>query len=136
MAFIEWDDSFSVNHPELDAQHRKWVEIINELHAGLDGMETDPGQAAKRALVAMMDYARHHFLCEEKYMREINFPDTILHIKVHNDCYGRIASFLLKAEAGGRIPVTELLRFLRGWLLEHILLEDRRYSLHAETLGG
>lgn len=136
MAFIEWEESFSVNNAEMDAQHRKWVEILNDLHAGLEDDGADSEVAMVEALTAMMDYARQHFLAEERYMREIGFPETIAHIRIHNDCYGRVASYLLTEESGGRVPVGDLLRFLRGWLLEHILKEDKQYSLYAAREGS
>lgn len=135
MAFIDWDESFSVNNVEMDSQHRKWVEIINNLHAGLEDDSADSAGVTAKALAAMMEYTRRHFLAEEKYMREIGFPGTIDHIRIHNDCYGRISSYLLTEESGGRVPVGDLLRFLRGWLLEHILKEDQQYSLYAAQSG-
>ena len=130
MALIEWDESYSVNHAEIDAQHRKWVAIINDLANGLEGSGGDFVAAPNKALSAMMDYTRRHFMFEERYMREIGFPETIEHIKIHNECYGRISAFLVTAESGGNVRVVELLQFLRGWLLDHILNEDKKYSLH------
>lgn len=136
MPAIQWDESFSVNHAEIDGQHRKWLEIINALVAGL---EDGPGGTAPadqiKALAAMLDYTRRHFVFEERYMREIGFPETIDHIRLHNECYGRIVAFLLTAENGGVVQAGDLLRFLRGWLLEHILNEDKKYSSHAAGLG-
>jgi hemerythrin-like metal-binding protein len=132
MPLQEWNDSFSVCHPELDEQHRRWLTIINDLHAGMEeGKGDGPAAVAVSALEAMMEYARKHFLAEERYMREIGFPGTIGHIKSHNECYGRIATQLLTAESGGRVQTGELLSFLKEWLAEHILTEDRKYYLHV-----
>lgn len=132
MVFIEWDDTYSVNHVQFDAQHKKWIKIINDLGAGLDNDNgADAVTVAVEALTAMLDYTRQHFLAEEKYMREIGYPGTIAHIRIHNECYGRISSYLLTTESGGRVPVVDLMRFLRGWLIEHIRNEDKQYSLYA-----
>jgi hemerythrin-like metal-binding protein len=136
MAFIEWDESYSVNNAEFDAQHRKWLEILNDLQAGLENGGGDVDAETVAALAALMDYVRQHFLAEEKYMREIGYPDTIAHIRIHNECYGRVSSYLLTVESGGRVSVAELLRFLGDWLLEHILKEDKKYSLYAARTDG
>lgn len=131
MPLIEWDESYSVNNAEIDGQHRRWLEIINDLAARLEGGGGEAAADQGQALAAMMEYARRHFIFEEKYMREIGFPATVAHIKSHNECYARISSFLLTSESGGSIQTGELLRFLRRWLLEHILHEDKQYSHHA-----
>lgn len=135
MTSIEWDEAFSVNNVEFDAHHRKWIEIFNAFGAGLDSKSREQAVVTVEALTAMMDYTRMHFLAEERYMREIGYPGTIAHIQIHNDCYGRISSYLLTSESGGMVVAGDLVRFLRGWLLEHILNEDRKYSLYAAERG-
>lgn len=131
MAMIVWDESYSVNNAELDAQHRKWVEIINDFLASLEKNGGDSADIEGEILATMLHYARQHFMAEEKYMREIGFPETVAHIRIHNEFYGQVSASLLAAESGGRVLAADLLRFLRGWLLEHILNEDKKYSLYA-----
>jgi hemerythrin len=128
---IVWDDSYSVNHAELDGQHKKWLEMINELLARLEKNGGDCPDISHETLTAMLQYARQHFMGEEKYMREIGYPETVAHIRSHNEFYGQVSSRLLAAEGGRRVPAADLLRFMRGWLLEHILDEDKKFSLHA-----
>lgn len=137
MPLLVWDESFSVNNRELDEQHRRWVEIINALYAHLgENGTTGSAGGAVAALTGMMEYARNHFLAEERYMREVGFPDTISHIKVHNEFYGRIAAQLASVENGGWVSADELLQFLKGWLVKHILTEDKKYSVHAAQAGS
>lgn len=131
MAMIVWDESYSVNNAELDTQHKKWLEIINDLLAGQEKNGAASADISVEALTAMLHYARQHFMVEEKYMREIGFPETIAHIRIHNEFYGLVSSSLLAAESGGLVAAADLLQFMRGWLLEHILNEDKKYSLHA-----
>lgn len=131
MAMIVWDESYSVNNAELDNQHKKWVEIVNDLLIGLEEDGGDYADTSGEALAAMLRYARQHFMVEEKYMREIGFPETVAHIRIHNEFYGLVSSSLSAAEGGGKVGAAELLQFMRGWLLEHILKEDKKYSLYA-----
>lgn len=131
MAMIVWDASYSVNNSELDAQHKKWLEIINDLLASQEKNGGASADTSGEALTAMLHYARQHFMAEEKYMREIGFPETVAHIRIHNEFYGQVSSSLLAAESGGQVAAADLLRFMRGWLLEHILNEDKKYSLYA-----
>ena len=32
MAFVQWKDSYSVGHPQIDQQHQRLLAMINELH--------------------------------------------------------------------------------------------------------
>jgi len=128
---IVWDESYSVNNAELDAQHRKWVEMINDFLVGLENTGDDSADNTHETLTAMLHYARQHFMGEEKYMREIGFPETVAHIRIHNEFYGQVSASLLAVESGSLVLAADLLRFMRGWLLEHILTEDKKYSLYV-----
>ncbi len=132
MALLKWDQSYSVGQPELDAQHRRWIEIINELHDAMtqEGKE-EMSTVTVNSLKAMLAYARNHFLAEERYMRQIDFPETIPHIKSHNECYGKVLTHLQNAEDGGHLPAPSLLKFLKEWLVQHILNEDMKYRHFA-----
>ena len=36
MAFITWDDKFSVDIKEVDEQHKGLISIVNELHEAME----------------------------------------------------------------------------------------------------
>ena len=134
MSLLEWDESFSVNDPAMDDQHRQWLVILNGLHDRIEGGGKSGATGGEIVtLKAMMEYARNHFLAEERHMRKIGFPETVAHIKAHNECYGRISTHLLTAESGGRVATAELLDFLKEWLMDHILHEDMKYGVHAAS---
>ena len=65
MPKITWDESFSVNNEEIDNQHQKWIEIINELHDALIN-EKEFGNIIEESLEAMVKYAQFHFSFEEE----------------------------------------------------------------------
>jgi hemerythrin-like metal-binding protein len=129
MNLIEWDESLSVNDPEMDEQHRRLVAIINDLYAGMEG----GGSAviAVSALAAMREYVRKHFSAEECYLRQIGFPGAIAHIKAHNEFCELIELHCATAMLGETVPVGELLHALSAWLVEHLLTEDKKYSDYA-----
>ena len=132
MSQIEWDQSFSMGNAEIDAQHKKWIDIYNKLDAIME--EGNP-QAIKRATIdtleAMLDYARYHFQFEEKYMHGIDYPGIAAHARVHKDFDHLIYKSYRDALDGAFVLNTRLLKTIKSWLINHILIEDKKYSQFA-----
>ena len=75
MSAIQWGDPFNVNHPQIDAQHQKWISICNKMHSILlYGTRDEIGSVGRRALQEMMDSTCHHFHPEEDFLRLIGYP--------------------------------------------------------------
>lgn len=119
---LTWHQGLAVGVPEMDGQHRKLLDLINDLEAALDAGR-DPeslGDIARR----MQDYARYHFATEEKRMAYACYPDTEAHRAEH-------ASFIAQAQAldpSRDIPAASprlVLEFLRNWLVTHISGTDK-----------
>ncbi|MBK7141932.1 MAG: bacteriohemerythrin [bacterium] len=129
MAIMTWGPQFEIGVTQVDIQHKKLVELMNKLH---DGMVAGKGaEQTKVVLKELVDYTVYHFGFEEKFMQSINYPDYAAHKNVHNNITAKVKEMAAKA-AGGSVAVqTELLRFLRDWLIDHIQNTDRKYAQHA-----
>lgn len=72
MRSIEWTERMSVGVPLLDADHKIFTDIINELeHCA---RYPDRRDAARDALGRLVEYARYHFEREEKVMAACGYP--------------------------------------------------------------
>ena len=118
---LSWHQGLAVGVPEMDGQHKKLLDLINDLEAALDqGEGSDLLGIARR----MQDYARYHFATEEKRMAFACYPDADSHRAEH-------ASFIAQAAAldpARDIPPgspRQVLEFLRTWLVTHISGTDR-----------
>jgi hemerythrin-like metal-binding protein len=130
MPQIEWDDSFSVNNTEIDDQHKKWIAIYNKMHVTLTkGARKALGDIAADSLKEMQDYARYHFDFEEEYMREIKYPGLVEHMRKHKDFDTQIYECNRDIREGKIVLNTEIIKLIKDWLLDHILNEDKKYSL-------
>ncbi len=128
MSKIEWESSFSVNVPEIDEQHKKWIKIINELHdVMVDGNLKEVIEAPGKALTEMRDYTRHHFLSEEEFMKKINYPDFSSHKQIHDKFYVEVNQLYLDVTEGKTVLNTETMSMLTTWLRDHILKEDKKF---------
>jgi len=126
VGLIEWSPEYSVHHDKIDAQHKKWIAIINELHEALvQGHEMDQMGGL---LQEMMDYTNFHFAAEEKLLQEIDYPDFNRHRLLHNNFKKDIMKYENDFTNGKTLLRTEVMSAIKRWLEDHILVEDKKIS--------
>ncbi len=126
MALIVWTDVFLTNVRELDEEHRRLVELVNLLHLAV---RQNSGREAVAEVAGLIEYTRNHFAHEEHLLAAHGYPDLARHRGEHERLTRQVLDFQprLEGESSGRATM-ELLVFLHGWLLHHILAEDKRYG--------
>ena len=126
MAIMSWDDKYSVNVREIDEQHKKIVQMVNELH---DAMSVGKGkEALAKVLQSLIDYAGSHFATEEKYMTRFKFPGYPEHKGEHDAFVKRVLEFQDGFNSGKLAMSMEVMQFLKDWLLSHIQGTDKKYG--------
>jgi hemerythrin len=122
--FIKWRPDFNLGIQEIDEQHKKIVELINQLNEAF--INKVAHEHLGNILDEMTRYADYHFKTEEKLFSQYNYPFTSEHIQMHKDFKRKVADFRDKFDKN--LPVTfRVLNFLRKWLTNHILDVDREY---------
>lgn len=122
---VEWKEQYSVGVVEIDAQHQKLVEIINELYHAVE--QSKEKERIPFILTELTSYAEYHFSTEEKHFEEFDFEGKEEHIKVHNAYKEKVAQFLERYKKGENLLALEIMAFLREWWLGHITGMDRGY---------
>jgi hemerythrin len=126
MALIQWNASLSVGVDEIDKQHQKLVQMINELH---DAMRQAKGASVLGPLVtSLIDYAGTHFKTEEKYFVRFAYPDAEVHKKAHADFTAKVLDFKKRFEANTVGLSMDVMNFLSDWLQSHIKGTDKKYG--------
>ena len=126
MAFVSWKEEYSVGVPQLDAQHRRLIDIMNSMHgAMLMGGKPDALQAVLDDLVA---YTRHHFSYEEQLMEQARYPGLEEHKRKHRAMVAQVEGFTAEITSGKATVSLKLMNFLKDWLTRHIMETDQRYS--------
>ena len=133
MALMQWEDRFSVGIAMFDNQHKKLVDLINELHTAM--MQGHGTQAEGRIINELLNYTQTHFKTEEKYFDLYNYPGTAIHKKEHDNFVNRVAEFRDKHERHEVGLTVEIMDFLRKWLTGHIMGTDKRYSSFFKDKG-
>ncbi len=84
--------------------------------------------ALNDAINKLRSYTKIHFGDEQKALEEINYPLLEEHITIHQKLLQQVAEFQKRIKKEGEVLRIDLYLFLRGWLVDHILMEDIKYS--------
>ncbi|MCW8880078.1 MAG: bacteriohemerythrin [Kangiellaceae bacterium] len=127
MPMMEWSHEYSVGIPSIDNQHKRLIELINQLNQAM--AEGESASIVADILKGLTDYTRYHFSYEEDLFNQHNYPQTEQHLKEHASLIDRVEQFHYEfaQDPGGSISL-ELMQFLTNWLVDHIQGSDREYA--------
>ena len=99
-----------------DTQHQVLFELIERIK------ETpfDPD-----ILIRLKLYAEHHFVLEEAYMRQLNYPHAEAHFDAHERFREELEAMLETDPTISQALQTSLSDFLYQWLKLHVLGIDK-----------
>jgi hemerythrin len=126
MALIQWDSTLSVNVAEIDQQHQKLVELINNLSEAMkQGRSRD---ILARIIEKLAGYAVNHFSSEERYFDKFGYPSAASHKLEHANFAKKVSEFKNGFNNGQLAMTIEVMSFLKDWLKNHILGIDKKYG--------
>ncbi len=124
MALLVWQDDLNTGIEVIDHQHRRIVEMINQLHAAHASLQR---LAVAEVIDELIDYTLSHFAFEEELMEEAGYPFSLAHKRVHEVFGKRVGEYRLRFQAGEDI-CDELRSMLSRWLFNHIRGDDQAYA--------
>ena len=80
----EFTEDCMIHIPQIDAEHRKLFQIINDALSLVKTTEDISG-IAQSLLLHLKDYANTHFAHEEAYMEQIHAQELHLHKKKQDE---------------------------------------------------
>lgn len=131
MSIIQWDESYSVGHKEIDKQHRKLVDMIGRLQQSLSQGLVNPQIGI--ALKELVQYTKYHFSEEKEVMRQIGYPECDTHLEMHERLTQQVVAILTDLKQGKPLTAVELIQFLRSWLVDHIVQEDKKIGAYIRA---
>lgn len=123
--FMVWQDSWLVGVQTIDAQHKKLVSLINQLH---EAMRIGQSKTVlTQILASLVDYTRAHFAAEEQLLQTHKYPDLPAHRIEHQKLTSKVLDFQEEFTAGNATLGVDVMQFLSNWLRDHILGTDMKY---------
>ncbi len=133
MGFITWDNSYSVGVALIDNQHKRLINIINELH---DAMGAGKGKdVLGKVLHELIQYVNTHFKTEEEHMVKYHYPDYETHRYEHEKLTDEVKRFYDDFNSGKTVLNIQIMNFLRNWLMDHIVVKDKKFGKFLNEKG-
>ncbi len=122
-ATLEWGPAWISGHPVIDADHKMLVQYVNDLN---DAMLKGVGrEIATDILGKLVRYTVDHFAREEAVWTRAGLDSLAQHKRAHADLVEKVGRFQKDFEAGRATLTTDLMAFLREWLINHVLKSDK-----------
>lgn len=124
---LDWDESMSVGIAAIDAQHRHFIALVNELNKSI--LWRMPLPDIRAAMNAIYNDAKHHFSSEELLFKERHYPDTSAHAQIHAQILQVLRDICNRFSVGesSEYELIDAGLKIKHTLVEHLLTEDMKY---------
>jgi hemerythrin len=134
MPVIDWRESYATNIVAMDNEHRELIAEINRLY---EAIRNKRGEEVLGEIWGTLEkYTVDHFAHEEKLLVEYGYEGVDDHKKMHRDLIQALQELKEKFNSGKEELAPQLLKFLRHWLLEHIVEVDKKYGTYLVARHG
>ncbi len=123
---LEWSQELSVHIPEIDAEHKHFIELINALNEAI--AERMSLSEVRKRMQDVIDDALGHFEHEEALFIEWDYPETAQHVQAHaaaTSIFLGIKQNIAQSEDNDEWAEAGLK--VRQLLVDHLLNEDMKY---------
>lgn len=132
MKEIEWKKDYCTGFDTIDSAHEKLFAIMRRILKICDDYNFKKNEfVCKESIKYLKSYAEKHFSEEEGIMRKIGYPKYEYHKKLHDEFKNKtVAEFerkLIDSDYSKKMTL-EYIDFFYDWLMNHILVEDRKIT--------
>lgn len=115
----------------IDEEHRHLFDIIRETNELIHNeLLHDKYDEIVHLLDELREYTKYHFNDEEDYMEKIGYPELDAQVRAHTAFVDKLMNISLESmdeiDDNQQEYLMELIDFLAGWLVNHILKMDTK----------
>lgn len=124
----EFKDEYVTGIGQVDEEHRRLFEIADETHRlSKEEFLVDKYDQVRQILGELKEYALLHFEHEEAYMESIGYKHMFIQKVQHDQFREKVNDLDLDhLDENSDELIEEILEFLTGWLVNHILEHDKQ----------
>ncbi|MFO7570126.1 MAG: bacteriohemerythrin [Smithellaceae bacterium] len=123
---LNWNETYSVSLDLLDAEHRKFFNVINQLISAHEREATDYLPTISK----LIHYSYFTFHQEHLAMMIANYPGFARHIREHQKFTAKMEEFLKDYVIGRPDLGEKMIIFLKSWVREHIIPLDVQFGYY------
>lgn len=131
---MKWKKRYEIDVPFIDQQHCEWFKRVDQLGRAIEKGKASVEMAT--ALKFVVEYTQKHFIDEQAYMQEIQYPGAASQHKLHKSFEKYIVDVLTNLKRGKDVPAQQLFQFMTDWMKEHILKEDAQIAAFVSQGRG
>jgi len=129
---VEWDSKLECGIRLIDDQHKKLVELVNDMYNHATGNTVQEHDYFNSVIQQTVEYVKNHFTTEEKIMIITKFEDYNTHKKEHDYFIINIVKNIRDYKEGNSLTLLAFTRYLKDWILSHIAFVDKQYIEHLK----
>ena len=123
-----WTDAMQVGVDPIDKDHQVLISLLNKTadhSASNKDLEETVGE--------LINYTRFHFKREEAIMVVCGYPELSQHREMHEHIVGQVNQMVpvLRNTLHPDEARIKIHKFLRDWLFDHIINEDRKIAIYT-----
>lgn len=119
---IEWRNDFKIGIEEVDFEHQKLIELINESYN--TAKDENSNMDIIEFLGEIFSYISAHFALEEKVMRELNYDKFNEHKEEHEQLLDSIRDIMDDYVDVSTIDEEKFGHRLTDWFVNHFSTKD------------
>ncbi|MCE5242074.1 MAG: bacteriohemerythrin [Desulfobacteraceae bacterium] len=127
-SIFEWREEYGTAVLDMDRDHRELFKTTDTLYKAIAIGED--ASVLHEALDFLIRYAERHFRTEENLMGEYGYPERERHRKHHEKFLEDVLDMRRRARLGEVDVNMDFVNFIKDWIINHILTEDRKYGRH------
>lgn len=130
---LVWCSDYQIGVPEIDGEHRDIIDHFTKLY---ELMKVGQANDYCGELLEFLEYyVVHHFDHEEALMQQHGYPEYEGHSELHKEFKAHVKRMLGEYSSSDVKPIDliKLNLFIKGWLSQHILIEDKKIGAYLKS---
>lgn len=128
---IIWKSEYNIGNLKIDQEHQKLFSIARKTLSviKLNNDEKEIGKI-KELITELFTYVGTHFSNEQKYMKEVKYPELENHILLHKNLLDVLTNLISQLNTMELKEIEKsLYSFIEEYFIRHIILEDKKINL-------
>ncbi len=127
----EFTDDYLIGIELIDNEHKELFRIVDQANRLVKSYDGASGyDKILDILDNLKEYTKEHFTDEEEYMESIHYEGLEAQRRAHDAFIQKLENIdLSEIDENPQESLQQLLEFLLGWLVNHILHTDKKIPL-------
>lgn len=130
---FEWDKKYDVGIKQFDEQHKQLLTALKDIYKAMQ--DKRDRLALAQIINNLKQYANEHLSIEEACLLENSYPEYEEHVRQHEIFKEKLEKFCEDFNSDKFLLHFELAVFLKNWIVNHIMLVDRKYTDFLNSKG-